>query len=406
MPTDDPADDEFERRYGPWEPLPPAEVAELLRDLDGPWWIVGGHAIEAFTGVARAHEDIDVALYQRDLPALRTILGDRFHLWSAGSATLRPLDDEHPELHAESNQVWIREHALAPWKVDFVLVDERDDGWVWNHDRSTTLPFATSTWVAADGLRYARPEIVLAYKTRVLSAKNDADFGATWPRLDEAARTWLHDTVERVRPGHPWLNRMAAPDGPVGREGTTVRLREATLADGPALDARDADPAMVGEFNDFGLPRPRPLSEQLAHGKRMVGPDRGRLLIERVSDGAWIGDVSWHPEMYGPGTESRALNIGISLHPEARGHGYGTEAQRLLAELLFESFDVERVEASTDIENLPEQRSLEKAGFTREGVLRRAQFRAGAYHDLVNYSMIREDLGPVSDPAPAPPDAR
>jgi hypothetical protein len=46
----------------------------------------------------------------------------------------------------------------------------------------------------------------------------------------------------------------------------------------------------------------------------------------------------------------------------------------------------------TDVENIAEQRSLEKAGFTREGILRHAQWRAGAHHDLVSYSMLREDL--------------
>jgi RimJ/RimL family protein N-acetyltransferase len=96
--------------------------------------------------------------------------------------------------------------------------------------------------------------------------------------------------------------------------------------------------------------------------------------------------------MYGPNEASRALNIGLSLIPDARGRGYGTEAQRLIAELLFRLFDIQRVEASTDIDNVAEQRSLEKAGFTREGVLRRAQSRAGGYHDLVSYSILREDL--------------
>ena len=95
---------------------------------------------------------------------------------------------------------------------------------------------------------------------------------------------------------------------------------------------------------------------------------------------------------YGPGDRSRALNIGLSLVPEARGHGYGTEAQRLVAELLFGLFDVERIEGSTDVENIAEQRSLEKAGFTREGTLRHAQWRAGAHHDLVTYSILRQDL--------------
>ncbi|MDF2733993.1 MAG: N-acetyltransferase [Chloroflexota bacterium] len=91
--------------------------------------------------------------------------------------------------------------------------------------------------------------------------------------------------------------------------------------------------------------------------------------------------------MYGPNEQSRALN----LYPDARGQGFGTEAQRLLAELLLDQFDVERIEASTDVDNVVEQRSLDKAGFRREGVARRAQFRAGAYHDLVNYSFVRED---------------
>ena len=52
---------------------------------------------------------------------------------------------------------------------------------------------------------------------------------------------------------------------------------------------------------------------------------------------------------------------------------------------------VNRVEASTDSANLAEQRSLEKAGYIREGVARGSQFRAGAYHDLVTYSRLRGD---------------
>jgi RimJ/RimL family protein N-acetyltransferase len=147
----------------------------------------------------------------------------------------------------------------------------------------------------------------------------------------------------------------------------------------------------VGEFNDFGLAH-RTLAETLAERGRLVGFERGQLLIERVSDGKLVGDVSWHAVSYGPGDRSKALNVGLSLIPDARGHGYGTEAQRLLAALLFRLFDIERIEASTDVENIAEQRSLEKAGSTREGILRRAQWRAGAHHDLVSYSILREDL--------------
>jgi len=147
----------------------------------------------------------------------------------------------------------------------------------------------------------------------------------------------------------------------------------------------------MGEFNDFGLAH-RTLAETLAERGRLVGFEKGQFLIERLDDGKLVGDVSWHAVSYGPGDRSKALNFGLSLIPDARGHGYGTEAQRLLAALLFRLFDIERIEASTDVESIAEQRSLEKAGFTREGILRHAQWRAGARHDLVSYSILREDL--------------
>ena len=185
---------------------------------------------------------------------------------------------------------------------------------------------------------------------------------------------------------------FAALERPVTRDGRRLRLREATLADAVVVDARAGDSVMHGEYNDFGMPKPPALAENLADGKRMVRPDRGALLIVRIEDDAIIGDIGWHTVSYGPNSESRALNIGVALIPAARGKGYGTEAQRVMAELLFDLFDIERVEASTDVDNVAEQRSLEKAGFTREGVVRRAQFRAGTYHDLVTYSFVRSDL--------------
>ena len=108
-------------------------------------------------------------------------------------------------------------------------------------------------------------------------------------------------------------------------------------------------------------------------------------------DGAIVGTMSWHAVLYGPTWGSRAWSMGIGLASDARGRGIGTEAQRLLSDHLLET--AYRVEASTDVANLAEQRSLEKAGFVREGVLRGAQFRRdGVHHDLVLYARIRTSL--------------
>jgi RimJ/RimL family protein N-acetyltransferase len=169
-----------------------------------------------------------------------------------------------------------------------------------------------------------------------------------------------------------------------------VRLRDVTLADANLLEAMVRREQTDGGFNDFGLP-PHPVDRDVLARGPFRNDQNGTMLIERIDDTAVVGTISWRRVRYGPNTESDAWMIGIDLEPEARGQGYGTEAQRLAASYLFEATNLHRVEASTDVGNLAEQRSLEKAGFTREGVNRGAQFRAGTYHDLVMYARLRED---------------
>jgi RimJ/RimL family protein N-acetyltransferase len=166
-----------------------------------------------------------------------------------------------------------------------------------------------------------------------------------------------------------------------------LRLRFVTQADAPLLV--DLFAYEAGGFNDFGVARSVP-DDAWTDGE-LRSDRRGTLFVERLEDGAMLGSVSYHRVGYGPNDDSGAWNIGIELEPGARGRGYGTEAQRLLADWLLSTTTANRVEASTDVENLAEARSLEKAGFTREGVLRGAQFRAGAFHDLVVFSRLRGD---------------
>lgn len=172
-----------------------------------------------------------------------------------------------------------------------------------------------------------------------------------------------------------------------------VRLRDVTVDDADMLDAWAADPELIGGFNDFGLPRGPVDREVLALGP-MRNERNGHLIVEVIDGSRPIGTVSWHRVGYGPAGESDAWNIGIELIADARGHGYGVDAQVLVARFLFEHTPANRVEAQTDIENIAEQRALDKAGFLREGVARGSQFRAGAYHDLVTYSILRSDLEP------------
>ena len=79
------------------------------------------------------------------------------------------------------------------------------------------------------------------------------------------------------------------------------------------------------------------------------------------------------------------------LLPEARGRGYGTQAQRLLARYLFAHTTAHRIWAWIEVGNIAEQKALDKAGFTREGITRAAWWREGAWRDGIIYSLLRTD---------------
>ncbi len=167
-----------------------------------------------------------------------------------------------------------------------------------------------------------------------------------------------------------------------------VFLRPVEQSDLPTLTTWANDSNVNGTYNSFGFKPMHDFEDRFRqHG--LLSDEHGTLLAVLPS-GDIVGLTSYHQVRYGP-RASTAYNIGLSILPEQRGKGYGTEAQRLLAHYLFDTFPIARVEAATDITNIPEQRSLEKAGFTREGVLRKAQWRAGEWHDLVVYSKLRNE---------------
>jgi len=171
-------------------------------------------------------------------------------------------------------------------------------------------------------------------------------------------------------------------DDPEGRP--VIRLRPLTDADLPLLTGEDAP------LDDFG---PRPARTSVP-GCDLNEPGGFAVLDD---SGELLGNVSWVWQRWGPNVQSRNPIIGIWLATRGRGHGAGSEAQRQLVDLFFRHTTVNRVEAYTDLENLAEQRALEKAGLVREGVVRGAQWRDGAYRDGCLYAIVRDDWAADAD---------
>jgi hypothetical protein len=207
-PEQEAEDRAFFRRYGAWSPFDPHQVAELLEGFQRPWWLVGGWAIEAFTDAPREHEDVDLSILACDVPALREHVGDEWHLWSNHGGTLRPLDDRFPEPLSNESQIWVRRSAQDPWVIDLPITPDRDGLWTNKRLPDHAGRVEDVTWVADDGIRYLRPEIVLLYKSTNGRPKDDRDLARTWPLLDRAARDWLRISVARLDADHRWLSLM------------------------------------------------------------------------------------------------------------------------------------------------------------------------------------------------------
>jgi hypothetical protein len=195
--------------YGDWDPLTPTELAGLMDGFPHPWWLVGGHAIEAFTGLRRFHEDIDLVVFTEHVPALREQLGGHFHLWCNAGGTFRILDDEHPALLDPLCQIWMRENARSPWRIDCILNPSRDGRWQSRRDQAHVADLDDVTWVAADGLRYLNPEVVLLFKAKQARTKDGIDLDNAWPLMTGEQRAWLRDSVRRAYPGHAWTDRLS-----------------------------------------------------------------------------------------------------------------------------------------------------------------------------------------------------
>jgi len=172
-----------------------------------------------------------------------------------------------------------------------------------------------------------------------------------------------------------------------------VRLRPFAEPDLELFDRFAKDPALSEPFEWVGFTPPGRYRKRWEQDG-LLGSSPYCLAVVTVDDDALAGWVDWQEtQRLGSG----AWEIGVLIVPEMRGRGAGAAAQRLLVEYLFSTTTAFRIWAATEVENIAEQRALERSGFTREGLLRGAHFRDGQWRDSFIYGIIRND---ISDSSP------
>jgi ribosomal-protein-serine acetyltransferase len=88
---------------------------------------------------------------------------------------------------------------------------------------------------------------------------------------------------------------------------------------------------------------------------------------------------------------NRSAQLGYWLREEVQGEGIAPLACRQLLSQSFETLSLHRLEIRTDKDNLRSQAIARKLGFSREGLLRQAEFHNGTFRDVLLFALLKED---------------
>ena len=189
------------------------------------------------------------------------------------------------------------------------------------------------------------------------------------------------------------MGAVSAP-GQSSRQGVDERtLRVPFPADGLRFDklvlrlpgTRDlqglAAAFAAGELNEADNISPfrrDEVAERLQDSPTLV-----RLVVADVETGEILGGGTLHHL----DPKRSVIEIGYWLYPRARGRGVATKVARALAEYAF-TLGLQRVAAYVEVGNVPSERVLERAGFTREGVVRSLPTSEGRRVDKTLFSLL------------------
>ncbi|MEP6910979.1 MAG: GNAT family N-acetyltransferase [Actinomycetota bacterium] len=160
-------------------------------------------------------------------------------------------------------------------------------------------------------------------------------------------------------------------------------LRPLTAADVPAIVAACQDPELARFIPGFPSPYTESHARSWVEGRPPLDKARTFLIVDADS-GELYGAIEVRLGEVG--------SIGYWIAREARGRGIATGATELLSRWALTVGGVQRLELTTHPDNVASQRVAEKAGFTREGILRAHTAFPEGRRDSVMFSLLPADL--------------
>jgi len=161
-------------------------------------------------------------------------------------------------------------------------------------------------------------------------------------------------------------------------EGKNVNLKIMEREELPTLLEWSNNPEIMGEYEELRQETKTDMEKTYDNLK-----DAQWFFVQK-KNGTKIGYVA-HFQAAGE------TELGYFIVPTQRRKGHVTEAINIIVDYLFLSKNIVRIQAKADPENTASWKALEKAGFTREGTLRKTFYCRGEWRDDCIYSILREE---------------
>ena len=215
-----------------------AYVRDLLHGFGHPWFLCGGWAVDAWLGrQTRDHLDVDIAVFHHDQRAVfehfpgwalvghdPNVADDTTEPWNGRQLDL-PAHIHVPRLGSPLATSPTSTHAA--FEFEFLLVEHSGQDWILNREPHIAAASERCTGQSSWGLPAEAPEVVLFHKAggdltptavpardHALRSHDEKDFRALLPILTGGQRSWLRESLGKVRPGHPWLTRLQSASSP------------------------------------------------------------------------------------------------------------------------------------------------------------------------------------------------
>jgi len=163
------------------------------------------------------------------------------------------------------------------------------------------------------------------------------------------------------------------------------KLRPWVNADAPAI-AKHANNKKIAENMRDGFPFP--YSIQDAYNWLSMATTSNHIMLAIEVEGEAAGGIG---VMYQDNVYRLSAEMGYWLGEQHWRKGITSEAIRKLSDYVFENTGVVRLYADIFSPNIPSMRTIEKAGFTLEGIHRKAVYKNGQLLDEHVYVRLKDD---------------